>query len=415
MTYRAVLTAFFVVSCGSAEAAPVTVKPTNAARALHERVLTLDTHLDTPANFLRPGWNMADSHSMSTDPSQVDIPRMIKGGLDGGFFVIYTPQQARTVEGRRVARDHAFKTAFLIREMVARNASVIELAFTANDAARIAKSGKRIAYQSIENSDPIASDLSLLKVFYDTGVRMIGPVHFLNNDFGDSSTDPKGKEWNGLSPLGRQLVADANRLGMILDASHASDDVLDQMLELSKAPIILSHSGAKAVFDHPRNVDDARLKALAAKGGVIQINAYPDYVAPILSNPERTAAMRAMLGKYGPRDTWTPAIAAAFMKERTAIADQFPRNEPTFDDFMKHLTHTLALIGPNHVGVGADWDGGGGVAGLADVTDIPQITERLKAAGYADADIEKIWSGNVLRVLRAVEAEATRQSAVPKS
>jgi len=390
------------------------VKPvTPEVRALHERLLTLDTHLDTPAHFHRPGWDMADRHSLKSDPSQVDIPRMIEGGLDGGFFVIYTPQQPRTAAGRQFARDRALTTAVRIREQVMRNRDKMELALTADDAARIAKRGKRIVFQSLENSDPLASDISLLKTFYDFGVRMVGPVHTTNNDFADSSTDPKGPEWNGLSPLGRQLIADANRMGMLLDASHAHDVVLDQMLELSSAPIILSHTGCKAVFDHPRNIDDARMKALAAKGGVIQINAFPDYVARVVRNPERVAAMTDLMKKYGPQDKWTKPQTAAFIAERDAIFARFPQYKPTYDEFIKHLLHALELVGPDHVGIGPDWDGGGGVVGLEDITGNPQITASLLKAGYKEADLEKIWGGNVIRLMRAVEVESARLKAIP--
>src|SRR5258708_26867576 len=182
---------------------------------------------------------------------------MGKGGVDGGFFGIYTPQGPRTPEGFAAARNAALKRAVAIREMVVRHFDKFELALRADAAARIAASGKRIVFISIENSYPLGKDLTLLKTFYDLDVRMIGPVHFTNNDLADSSTDPKGPEWHGLSPLGKELVVEANRLGMILDASHASDDVFDQMLALSTTPIILSHSGVRAIFNHPRNIDDS--------------------------------------------------------------------------------------------------------------------------------------------------------------
>ena len=259
---------------------------------VHEQLLTLDTHLDTPGNFA-PDWDIMQRHVYAEDLSQVDFPRMQQGGLDGGFWAIYTPQGPRTPEGNRSARSAALQTAVVIREMVARNHDQFELALRADDAAAIALRGKRVVYLSIENSYPLGQDISLLQDFYALGVRMLGPVHFLNNDLADSSTDPKGKEWNGLSPLGKQLVAEANRLGVVLDASHASDDVFDQLLALSKTPIMLTHSGCKAVFDHPRNLDDERLRKLAAAGGVIQINSLSDYLIASPPNPERKAALRS--------------------------------------------------------------------------------------------------------------------------
>lgn len=377
------------------------------ARAIHDRILTLDTHMDTPMNFARPGWDIMDLHSVESDLSQVDYPRMLKGGLDGGFFAIFIPQGPRTPEGFAAARDAALKREAEIRDMVARHHAVFELAFRADDAARIVKSGKRVVYQSIENSYPLGKDVALLKRFYDLGVRMAGPVHFANNDFADSATDPKGPEWHGLSPLGRQLVAEANRLGIILDASHASDETFDQMLSLSTTPIVLSHSSARAVFNHPRNIDDARILRLAAAGGVIQINSYGDYLIDTPPDPAREQAMRVLARKYGPFRALSGNTLKGYMAERHAIEAQFPIPKASMNDVMAHLIHALRLVGPDHVGIGLDWDGGGGVDGMEDVSGIPEISKRLLAAGYTEQDLVKIWGGNILRVMRAVEARAT--------
>jgi membrane dipeptidase len=378
------------------------------ARAIHERLLTLDTHLDTPMNFGRPGWDMMAEHSVQSDMSQVDYPRMVKGGLDGGFFAIFIPQGPRTPEGFAAALNAALKREAEIRDMVARHHDVFELAFRADDAERIVKSGKRVVFQSIENSYPLGKDISLLKKFYDLGVRMVGPVHFTNNDLADSATDPKGPEWHGLSPLGRQLVAEANRLGIILDASHASDETFDQMMALSTTPIVLSHSSARAVFNHPRNIDDARMKRLAATGGVIQINSYSDYLIDTPPNPDREEAMRALNRKYGPFRTLSGETLKSYMAERLAIEARYPLPHASLDDVMTHIIHALKLVGVDHVGIGLDWDGGGGVTGMEDVAGIPEITKRLLAAGYSEQDLAKIWSGNILRVMRVVEAKASR-------
>ncbi|WP_246604928.1 dipeptidase [Aquisediminimonas sediminicola] len=378
--------------------------------AIHRRLLTLDTHLDTPIHFTRPGWDFADRHQLASDPSQVDLPRMKRGALDGGFFVIYTPQGARTPEATAKARDHALVRAVEIHEMAARLHDKVALATRADDAASIAAQDMAVIYQSIENAYPLSGDLGLLDSFYALGVRMVGLVHFRNNDFGDSSTDPKGAEWHGLSPLGRQLVARANALGMILDASHASDDVLDQMLDLSKAPIILSHSGCEGVYDHPRNVDDPRLKRLAAKGGVIQINSFGAYLAASGPNPERDAALNQLNLQYGDHHAMTPTQTAQFVAARAAILRRYPGFERSYAQFAAHLIHALQVLGTDHVGIGLDWDGGGGVIGMADVTAIPRITQTLLDAGYTEGDIAKIWGGNVLRVMKAVEAVADTNS-----
>ena len=332
------------------------------ALQLHQRLMVLDSHLDTPMNLGRPGWSILDAHTFEDDLSQVDLPRMEKGGLDGGFFAIYTPQGPRTPEGYANARDAALKRGREIRDMVAANSGRFGLALKADDAGPILASGRRIVFMSIENSYPAGKDIGLLKTFYDLGVRMAGPVHFTNNDLGDSSTDPKGPEFQGLSPLGKEFVAEANRLGIVLDASHASDAVFDQMLALSASPIILSHSGASAVFKHPRNIDDARIRKLAAAGGVIQINSYSDYLVTTPENKERDAALRALGMKYGPFRTLAGGKLKAYMTERHAIEARYPSPKASIDDVMAHLLHVLKLAGPEHTGVGLDWDGGGGGA-----------------------------------------------------
>jgi membrane dipeptidase len=376
------------------------------ARAIHEAILTLDTHLDTPAVVARPGFDILKAHDWKAAFAQVDVPRMKEGGLDGGFWVIYTAQGARTPEALNKARDAGLLRAVVIREMLARSPDVFGLALKADDAAPIAAQGKRVVFMSIENSYPLGKDLSLMATYYKLGVRMIGPVHFANNDFADSSTDKV--EWGGLSPIGKEFVAEANRLGMIIDQSHASDQVLDQMLELSSAPIIASHSGCKAVYDHPRNLDDARLKALAAKGGVIQMNAFGSYLKALPQSDERKAALAELAKAYPNPSTLPPAKLDELRKARLALDATYPENRATFDDFMAHLLHAIRLIGVDHVGIGLDWDGGGGVVGLEDASKVWKITQALLAEGYSKQDIEKIWSGNVLRVMREVEAKAAR-------
>lgn len=379
-----------------------------AAQPIHERMIRLDTHLDTPASLAIPDWSIRDRHDVHLDYTQVDLPRMKAGGLDGGFWAIYTPQGPLDAGHYRQARDFAVMRGLAIRNMVAANPADFALALLPEDAARIAAQRKRIVYMSIENAYPLGEDVSLLSLFQTMGVRMLGFAHFSNNQFADSSTDPVGPHWGGLSPLGRQLLAEANRLGLVLDASHSSDAVLDEMLALSKAPIILSHSGCKAVYDHPRNIDDTRLRALAAKGGVIQINAYGSYLRAAKPNPERQQALRSLYAKRG-ESFASMAEYQAFLAARREIDQRYPDTDPpSFDDFMAHLLHALTVIGPEHVGIGLDWDGGGGVAGMEDVSAIPKITAALRKAGYTDKDLANIWSGNALRVLAAAEAARER-------
>jgi membrane dipeptidase len=401
--------AALLASTADAADAPKPGEVSKADRALHERALTLDTHLDTPEHFARQGWSMVERHAVKADGTQVDLPRMDAGGLDGGFFVIYTAQGDLTAEGYRQARDFALERATEIREMVAGHSDRFELAYTADDAERINKAGKKVVFQSIENSWPMGEDLTLMDTFYKTGVRMAGPVHFKNNQFADSSTDKP--IWHGFSPLGLRWLAEANRLGILVDVSHASDDVVDQAVQLSKVPIIASHSGARAIYDHPRNLDDGRLKKIADAGGVICINSV--YLKNTAASPERVAALKA-LGTAPDSETATEAQMVAYLKKRAEVDAKFPPVRASFEDFMASLTHTLKLVGPEHVGIGADWDGGGGVIGFEDVADLPKVTARLKAAGYTDADVAAIWGGNVLRIVRQAQDYATKEAAKAK-
>lgn len=384
----------------SAQAVPKKVQQ------LHQKLLTLDSHLDTPASLDLPGWSIDEEHDVLHDFTQVDLPRMKKGGLDGGFWAIYTGQGPLTVEGFRKARDFALLRGVSIREMVAADPANFALALEAKDAAPIAAAGKRVVYMSIENAYPLGEDVTLLKTFYDMGVRVAGFAHFAHNQFADSSTDPSKKpRFGGLSPLGKELLKDMNRLGVVPDASHSSDQVLDDLLALSTTPVLLTHSGCKAVYDHPRNIDDAHLKALAAKGGVIQMNAYGSYLKASKPNPERQKAMGALFASMREGAKISAEARAQLLAKRQEIDRLYPDTDrATFDDFMAHMLHALKVVGPDHVGIGADWDGGGGVVGMEDVLDLPRITDALLKAGYSEADVQKIWSGNVLRVLAAAEA-----------
>ena len=384
----------------SAQAVPKKVQQ------LHQKLLTLDSHLDTPASLDLPDWSIDEEHGVHSDYTQVDLPRMKKGGLDGGFWAIYTGQGPLTVEGFAKARDFALMRGVSIREMVAADPANFALALEAKDAAPIAAAGKRVVYMSIENAYPLGEDIGLLQTFYDMGVRVVGFAHFAHNQFADSSTDPSKKpRYGGLSPLGKQLLKDMNRLGIVPDASHSSDQVLDDLLALSTTPVLLTHSGCKAVYDHPRNIDDDRLKALAAKGGVIQMNAYGAYLKAAKPNPERQKAMGALFASMRDGGKMTAEKRAELLAKRQEIDRLYPETDrATFDDFMAHMLHALKVVGPDHVGIGADWDGGGGVVGMEDVMDLPRITEALLKAGYSETDVQKIWAGNVLRVLAAAEA-----------
>ncbi len=383
------------------------------AGSLHHGLVVFDSHLDTPALFHDPAYTFSARGNFDTDGSQVDLPRMNEGGLDGGFWVIYTPQGPLDPQSYQSARNAAILRQIAIREFAARYHAEVELAFSADDADRIVASGKKVVFQSMENAYPLGEDVSMLETFYIGGLRMVAPAHFSNSQFADSATDVR-PAYGGLSPLGEKLVREANRLGMILDGSHASDDAVRDMLALSTTPIILSHSGPKAIYDHPRNLPGDLLKAIAEDGGVIQVNALGAYLEKLTASPERLGALKALEEKYGSdRAALSEDRRKAYQAEYAAVGKQFPPPRSSFEKFMEHLLYTLELVGPDHVGIGADWDGGGGVDGMKDIADLPRITQALVAAGYSEADLQKIWSGNMMRLMRAAEAARTATVASP--
>ena len=371
--------------------------PRAAAPDLHARLLTLDTHLDTPALFERPGWDFGAVHDPAADLVQVDMPRMETGALDGGFFVIFTDQGPLTAQGYADALAFAKRRSDVIDRMVARHATRIAPALSAADAERIAKSGKLIAFKSIENSYPLGEDLALLAEFKRRGVRLAGPVHSKNNQFADSATDKP--RWNGLSPLGKQWVAEMNRLGLVIDGSHSSDAAFDQLIEMSATPVLLSHSSARWAYDHPRNLDDGRIRRLARSGGAICLST-------VFMSEHDMSGERGKLAAALEKSDLSEAEARDLVKRWHALDATQPVWRTDFDAYMKMLLHVIEVAGVDHVCFGADWDGGGGIAGLEDISKSPRITEALKAAGYSDADIGKMWSGNVLRILREAEKRA---------
>lgn len=387
------LGALTLAACGTATPPPA---PEDAA-TLHKRLLTLDTHLDTPINFAREGWKFDARHDPATEIAQVDLGRMKEGALDGGFFVVYTEQGPLTPKGYADALAFARGRSDLIDRTIAANVRLIAPALTAADAERLDRDGRLIAFKSIENSYPLGEDLSLLAEFQRKGVRMAGPVHSKNNQFADSATDKP--RWNGLSPLGREWVAEMNRLGMVIDASHSSDAAFDQMLELSKTPIILSHSSLRSAHDHPRNLDEERLRKLAAKGGAMCISTV------FLSDMNLTARRGELFGLYERIGTLSPEQQADLIRRWRELDRSEKMWQADFETFMAMLLRAIEVGGADHVCIGADWDGGGGIEGIEDISALPKITARLRQAGYADADIAKIWSGNVLRILRAQKPE----------
>ena len=367
----------------------------------HRRLLTLDAHLDTPVHFGRVGWDFGARHDPAVEVAQVDLGRMREGSLDGGFFAIYTDQGPLTPEGYAAAGAHALARSQLIDTTLARHADRIGVATTAAEARRLDAAGKLVAFKSIENSYPLgdgAAAMTALAQFQRQGVRLVGIVHGKNNQFADSSTDKPA--WNGLSPLGREWVREMNRLGMVIDASHASDATVDQLLALSATPLLLSHSSSRTSYDHPRNIDDARIRRIAAGGGAICASTI--YLSELKMGPRRAELFDRLehIGKLAPSEQ------AALSREWLALDAVEPLWQTSFEQYIASLKHLIAVAGIDHVCMGADFDGGGGLRGLDNVAHLPRITQRLKADGMSDADLQKLWSGNLLRVLEAAEKHA---------
>ena len=376
------------------------------ASALHERIFTIDTHCDTPtARFMQAGWDFSARHDVGQSGSQCDLPRLRDGGVDAMVFAVYVGQAARSPEGLAAAHDMAVRCFERTHAVLAEKKSECELALCADDALRLKAEDRRAIYLSVENAYSLGRDPGNVAKFHGLGVRMMGLTHMLNNDVADSSTDPRGPEWGGLSPLGREIVAECNRLGIVLDASHASDATLRDLLELSRAPVVLSHSNCRALCEHPRNVGDDLLRALAAKGGVIQMNALPVSLVAEPGN-RRTAAITEVLMRYQ-HLVPTPAMLAAADVEYDVACAAHPNPTVTLDDFIRHLEHAAAVAGVYHVGIGCDLDGGGGsFPRLRDVSEYPNITGALVDRGWKSPNIGLVWGLNTLRVLQAVEQVA---------
>ncbi|OGD14367.1 MAG: membrane dipeptidase [Candidatus Aminicenantes bacterium RBG_16_63_14] len=397
----AVISIFAVAACTVAKT-PLTIE--QKARALHERMLTVDTHCDTAFSLLRTDWKIGDRHEPGLRASgKIDLPRMREGGLDAEFFAAFVGQGPLTPEAYAKAKDRALQAVEAVRKMAEEYSSVIGLAVDPRGARRLKKEGKLTAFIGLENGYPVGRDLSLIGLFHEKGVRYITLCHSSDNDICDSSTDRRDPQDKGLSEFGRQVVAECNRLGMIVDISHASDKSVFDILAATKAPIIASHSSARAVCDNPRNLTDDQLRALAKNGGVVQICFLAAFVKTPPVIPEREKAIKELEAKYGSiRSIQDEALRAKAMAEREAINREFPQVRATVKDLVDHIDHVKKVVGVDYVGIGTDFDGGGGVIGCDDVSGMIHVTEELIRRGYTDREIEKIWGANFLRVFQKV-------------
>ncbi len=388
------------------------------ARAIHDRVTALDTHVDIdPRNFTSEHPNYTDRLD-----TQVNLPKMFEGGLDAVFFSIFVGQGPLTPEGYQRAYDadmEKFAAVHRLAEQLAPDE--IEIAYRADDVPKIAAKGKKVALMGVENAYGIGTDITNIKQFYDQGARYMSLAHNGHSQMSDSNTGERDGVWlyHGLSPLGKQAVAELNRVGIMIDISHPSKESMMQTLALTKAPIIASHSAVRALCDVSRNLDDEQLLALKKNGGVVQMVAFSNYVkkSPPPS-PERQQALAALRtafglpaagagGGAGGAGALSAEKRAEYQRRMAQVDSQFPPPpRATVKDFVDHIDYAVKLIGVDHVGISSDFDGGGGVDGWNQASETGNVTLELVRRGYTEEQIAQMWSGNLLRVMRQVEKVA---------
>tara|TARA_Y100000385_G_scaffold65965_2_gene65453 strand:- start:440 stop:1780 length:1341 start_codon:yes stop_codon:yes gene_type:complete len=390
------------------------------AKDIHNRVITLDTHCDIDVN------NFTDSVNYTQDlRSQVTLPKMNKGGLDVAWFVVYTGQDSLTETGYQNAYDNAMSKFDAIKRLVTEIApNEIELAVTSEDVKRIHASGKKVAMIGIENGYPIGLDINNVKKFHDLGGRYMSLAHNGHSQLSDSNTGEKDDVWlhNGLSDFGKKVIAEMNKWGIMIDISHPSKEAIRQMITLSKAPVIASHSSARALNDHSRNLDDEQLFWIKDNGGVVQTVAFKTYVnqrKQNLYNDKISGIRDAVIDSLNIRWYSWPEFSELdsnaqnkFLKNRNmvmALVDDKVKSMTDFppqvnvSDFVDHIDYMVDKIGLKHVGISSDFDGGGGVDGWNDASETFNVTLELVKRGYTESDISQLWSGNLLRVLDDVE------------
>lgn len=397
---------------------------TEHAKGIHERVITLDTHNDINTSNFTEETNYTQRLS-----SQVNLPKMVEGGLDVAWFIVYTGQGALTDEGFARAYENAddkFKAIHRLCEELAPDQ--IELALTSDDVRRINAAGKKIAMIGIENGYPVGNDISRVKEFYDRGARYMSLAHNGHSQLSDSNTGERDSVWlhNGLSDLGREVIAEMNKWGIMIDLSHPSKVANMEMMRLSKAPVIASHSSARAMNDVSRNLDDEQLMMLKENGGVVQTVAFKSYVNTDKNraNSQKTNEVIEAVAKEQGFEVLSRADMRALGREerqsyfqkyreiRDSAKDQIEKEVNTVappvdvSDFVDHIDYLVKKIGLEHVGISSDFDGGGGVYGWNDASETFNVTLELVKRGYTEEQIGMMWSGNLLRVLDEVQAVA---------
>jgi membrane dipeptidase len=376
------------------------------AASIHAEVLTIDSHVDTPLMIGREGFDISKRNDPRNRGGKLDFPRMEEGGLDAAFFAVYVGQGPLDPESYEAARNRALDIFDIIHRTLAQNQDVAGLALTSDDAYRLREEGRRAIYIGVENGYPIGKDLSLLQTFYDLGGRYLGLSHSRNNQICDASTDRDGETHGGLSEFGREVVRELNRLGMMVDVTHISDRAFYDVLEETRSPVIASHSNARAICDHPRNLDDDMIRALAANGGVLQLCVLSSYVKEMEPDLARDSAFAELRARFESVEQMSDEELEERRREWERLNEKYPRPMATVADLVDHVDHVVNLVGIDYVGIGTDFDGGGALEDCYDVSELGNITLELVRRGYSKKDIEKIWSGNFMRVFREAESYA---------
>ncbi len=397
--------ALILTACASAPVSPA--QP--SLEEVHDAALVLDSHIDLELDLIAD-----DMDPWNSGKSRADLKKMKAGGMDGAFLIVFSPQGALDADGIKTASDIAERRYKAITRLTEKYPDEIELALTAGDARRIHKAGKRIALIGIENAYPFGNSVDDVAKWAARGVRYVGITHVGHNQFGDSSNPSYARGeteslHGGLSTIGAELVEKLNEAGIMVDVSHASKATSLDAMKLSKVPVIASHSGVKGISDNLRNLDDEQLDALAKNNGVIQIVAYGPYLKDKTpAQKEFEAKVRKEMGleddfAFMAMDSQTEDIFDEKMAGAKALAT--PAN---VGDLVNHIDYVVKRIGIDHVGIASDFDGGGKIEGWMDTSETQNVTEELLARAYSPDDINKIWGGNLLRVLEAVESYANK-------
>ena len=425
----------FIVSCTTIQQPSnnpmnYSYKVLQKAKAIHNRVLVLDTHVDiSVSNFT------ADKNYTKDIGNQVNLPNMEAGGLDVAWFIVYTGQGELTPDGYDKAYENAISKFDAIERLTKEIAPQrIGLAVSSKEARELHAKGKKIAMIGVENAYPLGTDISRVKEFYDRGARYMSLSHNGHSQFCDSNTGEKDSLWidKGVSNLGKQVIKEMNKWGMMIDVSHPSKQSIKDMISLSKAPIIASHSSARALCNHSRNLDDEQLEWMKSNGGVVQTVAFSSYVSSEKHNAYSTAISEKIenLAKergmemlswdqirkleVTDRETYVKEYRA-MSKEATLMMNDSDPKPVDVADFVDHIDYLVEKMGLDHVGISSDFDGGGGIYGWNDASETLNVTSELVKRGYTEDEIEKLWSGNLLRVLDEVDAVAKKLQAVDKS